>query len=481
VNYLDAVLIAQARGRGRAVRSARLRHRHIAERPMGLLLWQLGAEPFTAAAFALGFGPEQRGLVVPGEPRDRALAFRSLTAVAGPFNAWFEGRPLRDGTVRTGTPQVIVPNRGNLTLLRRLARRLAWLPLSGPTPADPALVRLGRHLWFLSEYSRTPGQQLIVALTDLLAEHWVTELSELEAQSLPALDAWIAPPAGLTGHEAATRAERIQIGPAPDAIDDTRVDPLIEAFNRQRSRQTAESIVRPLRGEIRAHYTALVDRGWPLLWRALERERAWPEAPGARRRWAADTAAFARHLEYTLRPGSRLRRRHTHVQAAITLRGWEDALQQQLAEEALDDPLRMAASLMGGDALSGTVIALDMTHREQGNVRTVLRPLMTLKTDEPCAMPPGKRLWWTEWPRGQPWEVRETTPHPDGGTRMVVCHGSGSRKVARPAVGAEIVLSIHKLVGGPWLRMPREVPWTHQAAPPTPTPRPVESRSERWE
>src|SRR5262249_52145570 len=190
------------------------RHRHIARRPLALVLWQLGAEPFTAAAVAWGLRPADRNLVVPGEPRDRELAFRALAEVGRAFNRWFEAG--HDEMA----PQVVLLNRGNLRLLGRLGRRLAYLPTDGARPADPELVRFGWHLKFLSDHARFPGQQLVLVLSDLLTSHWITELSELEAQNLAALDAAVDPPGGKSAHTAAFVAEQTEIGPAPTAKDD---------------------------------------------------------------------------------------------------------------------------------------------------------------------------------------------------------------------------------------------------------------------
>ena len=82
MSYLDAVLVARARSTGKAQRSATVRHLRLVPKPMAMVLWQLGAEPFTAAAFAWGCGLKDRHMVVAGEPRDRELAFRALTEVA---------------------------------------------------------------------------------------------------------------------------------------------------------------------------------------------------------------------------------------------------------------------------------------------------------------------------------------------------------------------------------------------------------------
>lgn len=103
MSYFNALLIAEARKHGRAQRSAQLRHRHLATRPLGMVLWQLGAEPLAAAAVAWGLGP--KGALARRArraARDRELAFRALATVARSFNTWFEGE-------RDEPPQVVIP------------------------------------------------------------------------------------------------------------------------------------------------------------------------------------------------------------------------------------------------------------------------------------------------------------------------------------------------------------------------------------
>lgn len=463
MNYVDAILVAEARKRGRAVRSARVRHVHLTRDPLGILLWQLGAEPFTAAAFAWGFGPQDRDMVVPGEPRNRELAFRALLGVAYEFNPWFETGEKPDGSRRSDLPQVVLPNRGNLTLLRRLGRRLAFLPTDGLNPADPELVQFGRHLSFLAEYARTPGQSLVVVLTDVLREHWATELSPMEAQNLPALDAWIEPGASKSGYEASLVAESLEIGPLPTGDDDETVEPLVRAFNKGRAGRTDEAAVRALRKPIEAHYERLVERGWPLLWRALDRERGLPEAQRVGRRWKQDAEALDWHLDWVVHKGGRLATRYTHKRAAFTLKKWEDAQSLLGAEHALDDPLRMIGSMLKNDAVAGTVVDFNGEHREKPGKRRVRRPLVTLETTHPCTMPPGKKLWWSEHPTGKPYELRSVEPAASGGSRLVLCLQTGSA-LPMPAKGAKAIFSVHSLQAPFFSKWPASAPWTHQKA-----------------
>lgn len=461
MSYLEAVLIAEARRTGRAQRTASRRHVRLAKRPLGIVLWQLGAEPFTAAAAAWGFGPKAWEMVVPGEPRDRTLAFRALTIFAKDFNSWLES-----GGGGTGEPQIVLPNQGTLRLFARLGRRLAFLPTDGDRPADPELVRFGRHLSFLGGHARMPGQQLVVVLTDLLSSHWVSELSPLEAQNLPALDAVIDPPSTMNAHEAAAIAEDHQIGPLPSAPDDEKLGELLTEFNRARARSTDADLVASLLPPIHAHYEALVRRGWPLLWRCLDRERVYTEAAHVERRWNDDVEALNRHLEWVVTRGGRYRTRQTSAQAAYTLRGWEEAERLLVAEQAIDDPLRMIPYLLANDAIRGTVAQVDLEHREIAKVKKVRRPLVTLQTEEPCVVGNGKKLFWTETPSGQPYEVVEVVAHGTGSRVVLKHHAPGD--VRRPTLGDTVILSVHNTNPPPPLMLPKKPPWTHGRPPPPP-------------
>ena len=70
-----------------------------------------------------------------------------------------------------------------------------------------------------------------MAATDLLRAHWQTGMSSYEAASLAALDAWIEPPTGVHGFDAAAEAEAIPVGPQPDHGEGETADRLVAAFN----------------------------------------------------------------------------------------------------------------------------------------------------------------------------------------------------------------------------------------------------------
>ena len=472
MNYLDLALAARSTTLGRGIRSRTVRHRRLVEKPIAVVLWQLGAEPFAASAIGWGDSHSKPKMAVAGEPRNRDLAFWSLLEFANWFNFTFEAYSFDRETLMRGkykftiarsAPQVLVANRATIELLGRLGRRLAYLPTDGPNPANPALVRLGRHLRFLWDRSSVPGQQLILSITDLMNEHWATAQSQVERQSLPALDAFVAPPPGIRGYDAAVAAELRPVGPLPDGDDEERLMPLVERFNTARAGNTDPAAVASLLDPIMAHYQPLLRRAWDLLWRCRAREALLPEARYVRRRWDSDLEAYTRHMDWLASHGLR-RTRQTPRQAVNTLRNLEEAGRLLEAEEACDDPLRMAAYVLSNKAVRGTVIAVDLSHREPGPKRMVCRPLVSLRSPDPCLMPAGRELWWTEQSDGKEFVVEEVTPGPHGGSDVVLKLMTSSATTLVPPIGSDACFSIHS-TGLRWLgTLPENDPWTHVAS-----------------
>jgi hypothetical protein len=471
MDHLEITLAARAHCGGRALRSAQYRHRHLEARPLAVTLFQLGAEPFTAAALGWGERPAQLHFRVAGDPRNRDLAFAPLLELAHWFNPRFEAPAEDRETFQRGdetmtrarsAPQVIVANSATAQLLARLGRRLAYLPITGPRPADPALIRLGRHLRFLASRAAYPGQQLLVALTELLNDHWMTSQSELERQSLAALDAFIEPPAGTHGFAAAAVAEDDSVGPIPAAEKDEELGPLVERFNAARAGRTDAAVVKPLLRPIEEHYRPMIRRAWELLWSCRDREARVAEARSVARRWKDDRDAYTAHIDWMKRGGLR-RTRHTPRQAAFLLRRLEEDQRLLEAEAACDDPLRMIPYLLQHKAVCGRIVAIDRSHRELATRRMVARPLVTLKSDDPCLIPLGRELWWSEQPGGREFVVHAIPPS-EGGCLVTLKLMTGSPDAELPEVGSNGCFSIHNTRPSPFTLLPQTDPWTHQPA-----------------
>jgi hypothetical protein len=371
---------------------------------------------------------------------------------------------------------VVVANTASAELLGRLGRRLAYLGNTGTSPADPDLVRLGRHLLFLRDHSAVAGQQLLVTMTELLKTHWATAQSAPERESLAALDAWIDPRPGSTGFEAAARAEALSAGPLAPGDTEEALQPLVERFNRQRSGRSDVETVRPLLAPLVEFYRPLVEAAWTLVWRCWARERELAEAHSVAGRWQIDRQAYTWHVDWLARCGLR-RTRPTARQAAATLHRLERAGERLEAEEACDDPLRLVPALLTHQAVRGRVVCIDRQHREPGKTRSVARPLVTIASAQLCRMVPGKKLWWTEEPDGREYLVRGVRALPEGGSEVTLALQT-SRPGRLPGVGTQTCFSVYSTGSGYVPPLPHEPPWTHTTAVPVTPPEDIEEVTE---
>jgi hypothetical protein len=181
-------------------------------------------------------------------------------------------------------------------------------------------------------------------------------------------------------------------------------------------------------------------------------------------------------MDWLARNGLR-RTRPTPRQAATALRNLEEAGRLVEAEEACDDPLRMAAYVLSNQAVRGTVVGIDPTHQEPGPKRMVRRPLVTLRSPDPSLIPVGRELWWTGQPDGKEFVVAAATPLPDGGAEILLKLMTSSGSTALPAPGSQACFSIHS-TGPRWLgTLPDEDPWTHKAAAPPAPAGPIEDHT----
>lgn len=476
MNPLGVAVAARSFRDGRAVRTAVFRHRRLAKSPIALVLWQLGGEPFAAAA--IGYGRRRRDFTptVAGDPVNRDLAFAALSRFADWFNPRFE-EALSASALPDSAPQIVVANQATVQMIGSLGRRLAYLPLDGPHPAPSQLVRLGQHFLFLARHSRAAGQQLIVPMTDLLGMHWATPQSCMERQSLSALNAYIESTGNPAGFFAAMAAEDT-VGPVPSGDDNKRLEPMVEEFNRRRNGRTDLTTVEALLAPIASHYGPLVFRTWELIWDCHARELQEPEAPSVQRRWIEDVSAHQRHMEWVNGYGHR-RTRQTPKQAAETLVLLENAKALLDAEEACDDPLKMVPYLLENKAVQGRVVSFDRDHREICMKNRMRRPLLTLRSPEPCLMPTGKKLWWSENPSGQTWEVYEVVHHTDGGATVTLKLTTSAGTAPVPHIGAQACFSIHTTKAG-WLpQLPDLEPWSHQPSEDQSEPESIEEIEEQ--
>ena len=468
MSVFDVMLPSFADDFGKAMPTALFCHRHVVAEPAMIVPFRIGGESFAVAALAMGFSQADFDPLVVPDPRNRALFFDRITPFAKRFDQWFMSfaSDRDEDEVAIAAPQLIVPNRASASLLASVGRRLAYIGAGG-YPVDPAVIATGRHLQFLKEHLRVAGQQLVLPLTDILATHWSTPQMAGEKLSLPALAAWVDPPAGVHGFDAALLAETGDgVGPIPPAFRDAQLFGLVETFAAATKAGDAATASAAEIG-IRAHWTPILRTAWGVCWEALAQIRTLPPAASTTQRWRQDCVAYTRHADWQQKVGRR-RVRPTARQAAETHGQLETAQNQLTAQEAIDDPLRMAPYVLRDEAIIGTVVAIDPDHVERSQKGQRRKyPLVTIETPDPCGVSVGKQLWWTGEPnKDRPWIVREVLQPSRGSQHWRITlrrMNAATNRTPLPKNCGSATFSVHNL-DDYQARYPAEadVPWTHR-------------------
>jgi hypothetical protein len=473
---------------GRAEPLSRMRHRHLADRPLVVVPLNLAGE--AAAPLAVMIGTERRDptlLAVP-QPRNRDLRFSFFTHLARIVLSYVEERQAETETlpatknseereVYADAPQVIVPNRVGLSYLGLLGRSTRFQRTDGPYPVDGSVPLLGRWLTFLAERAEYPGSAMLQALTNLLTAQWATGQSPVEDANLAALLGWIDPPGGMTGRQAAMAAEDpLQCppaGPATDpGFDRDVLGPAIDRYEQAAGSGNPDAVQRAVAALTGALETQLRPT-WDLTWRGIDLLRALPEAPSADARWRTDRLRFTAYTEQLAEDGRPQPRRDHAVAAAARLHRLERAQADYDAQRALEDPFVMAELRTTGEAFGGTVVAVEPTRTVPGESgRSRLRPRFTVRTNDPVRIEPGSQVVRPERPkdRARVCEVAQVDGTDDLLVVLEVTSGMGT--AAKPR--AEAVPQISDRVAythNPGWSSPREfpsvelTPWTHGGPP----------------
>ncbi|MFI1971759.1 hypothetical protein BLA24_20000 [Streptomyces cinnamoneus] len=493
---------------GRARPLATVRHRHLAARPVVFVPLTTAGE--TGAPLGAMVGTDRRAprlLVVP-QPRDRDLRSAFLAELAEvmlplveEFGDVVEPELRKETDPETGekvtvevelcadAPQLLVPGAAGVEYVRLLGRsmrfrRTAEQEPEAPHPAPPRVPLLGRWLTHFGERARVPGSSLLLAMTQLLGRHWATGQSVLEDQHLGALLAWIDPPAGLSAPEAALRAELARhpdgqlvhppAGPATDpAFDNALLAPALARH---------DAGVPGAGEEIRSLLEAQLRPTWDAVWQGVDLLRALPEGAHVAERWKRDRWSYTAHRDRVRAGEPPQPRRDDAVTAARKLAAREGAQAQLDAQEALDDPLVMAARRLAGEAFAGEVTAVVMEYSQAKVPRP--RPLVTVRTEDAPHLSEGVKLH-RALPdgRSQPAEFVGPAESGPGGAGLTVRLTGGMGRGREPDPGTVPepgdrvcwTLFEHAPRGGPELPGPERTPWTHGGPPAAPddTPDPV--------
>ncbi|MFC5955618.1 hypothetical protein ACFP51_14335 [Streptomyces pratens] len=498
---------------GRAQPAATVRHRHLSRRPLVFVPLTTAGEAGAPLGALVGTDRDAPRLLAVPQPRDRDLRFAFLAELADVVLPYIDGcAEAVEAAERSETdpetgkrikvevelcadaPQLIVPSRAGVELVRLLGRstrfrRTAEQDPEAPFPAPPRVPLLGRWLTHFGERARVPGSSLLPAMTDLLGRHWATGQSTLEDQHLGALLAWIDPPAGRSGSEAAREAELARdadgqlrcppAGPATDpAFDNKLLAPAIERYDRARTALAAAQdgleaderlgALAAAEREIRALVESRTRPTWDAVWRGLDLLRSLPEGARVEERWTRDRWSFTGHRDRVLAGEPPQPRRDDAVTAANKLATREREQARLEAQEALDDPLVMAGRRLSGEAFAGEVTDVVMAYSE--SKRPSPRPLVTVRTDDRPHLGGRARVYRSLG--GKPQAAEFVAAEEDGALlilRIMDKMGRGKEPEAGsvPEKGDRLCFTLfeHEPRGGAKLPDPEETPWTHGGPP----------------
>ncbi|WP_165845370.1 hypothetical protein [Streptacidiphilus pinicola] len=482
---------------------ATVRHRHVSERPFALVPLAAAGETGAPLAMLLGSDREHPRLLTVPQPLDRDLRFAFLARLGDellPYLESFGGdvelleRNVKDPESGEKTvevrelcadaPQLIVPNPGGVELLGLFGRstrfrRTAEDPDPGPYPAPARVPLLGRWLTHLSERANVPGSSMLLPLTSTLARHWATGQSSLEDAHLGALLAWIAPPEGSRGEQAASRAEngrdeRGQLlvppaGPATDPdFDSLLLAPAVTRYDAARSAQD-EPLTRARAEEIEALLRSVLLPVWHQVWQGIDLLRELPPAAHVVERWEGDRWSYTGHRD---RVAAGEPPQPLHDDAVTAARKLAQREREQVRvdlEEALDDPLAMAEHRLAGQAFAGEVVEVQPDYDTSGRSPKP-RPLVTVRTEDRPHLDPGGEVHRAGGPSTQRAELAWLDAEA-GLLTLRLLSGMGRKKEPEPGSvpeqGEQVCFTLFELSArqSAPLPDPEDTPWTHGGPP----------------
>jgi hypothetical protein len=486
MSTMKALARLRAARTGHAQPAATVRHRHLSDRPLVFVPYALAGEAFAPLAALVGTDPQAPELLIVPQPRDRTLRFGFVSALAEivlPYVTGFEAdtetiepkRKDQEAYERAlDAPQILVPSHGGVDYLRLLGRSTRFRKTEGEYAVPAPVPLLGRWSTYLAERTRTPGSSMVLAMTDLLTQTWTTGQSAVEDGTLATLFAWIDPPAGRTGAEAAAAADREPgAGPATEPEFDEKLAPLVAAYDKAvkdedpESREKAERILADI---LRAELLPT----WRRMWRGLDLLRELPAGASVAGRWESDRNSYTFFTTAQAEPDSRPQPRVPQaVAAAAQLNSRERAADRLLVEEVRDDPLLMAEVRLGGEAFRGPVVTVeaDRMVTEPGKKQARPRPLMVIRTEDEPLILPGSTVSCVERP-----DARARLVSVDGDTvTLELTGGMGGAKKPKegsvPEPGEVLCWTSlsAEFRGGPSWPEVEDTPWTHGGPPVDPT------------
>lgn len=471
MSTLTALARAQAYADGRAAPIATVRHVHLHDRPLVVIPLAMAGEANAPLAAMTGTSPSDPRLLLVAQPRNRDQRFAfaaELAAILVSYVDSFAGvaEPVavdrgRDVRFRfLDAPQLWVPNTGGVDFLKLFGRSTRFRQTEGEYAVSPSVPLLGRWLTFFANSAEVPGSSLLLNAVQALTLHWATGQSSTEDAQLATQLAWIDPPPGLSGAEAARAAESAPAaGPATDPDFDNRVlAPLMSAD---------EPDIKTLTEVLRAQLLPT----WQQMWRTLDLLRTLPVGARVGSRWDGDRDAYSAFVQHLADGGPPQPRRDGAVAAAARLHRLENAATRYAVQRAFDDPLVMAEHRLAGNAFAGTVTLAKADRVDDSGKRPVLRPRIMVNTTEPVRVAAGTSLTSPARPAQKAKVISVSSTAAGTDVLLELSGGMGRRLVAEPgsvpSVGERLLLTTLSEAFRPGGAFPEsaDTPWTHGGPP----------------
>ncbi|GAB3124570.1 hypothetical protein GCM10027160_46080 [Streptomyces calidiresistens] len=499
MSLLTTVAALRAAETGTAQPLTTVRHAHIDDHPVVLIPLTLAGEACAPLAAMVGTDRDRPVLLTVPQPRDRTLRFRfaeELADILLPLidgcrtesETYEAGRPKEERTRWTRAPQILVPNPGGIEFIRLLGRSTRLRRTDGPHAVAPTVPLLGNWLTWFADRTDFPGSGLLLAMTRLLTDHWATGWSPGENAHLPSLLAWIDPPPGRTGAEAALLAEdpaeHPPAGPTTDPVFDRTLHELTAARDAAPDDRARAAVDRTIADELRSQLAPT----WELMWRGIDLLRALPPAARVPGRRAVDRTVFTHYTTYLEEDGRPRARRDHAASAARRLAQLEDAVARYESERAFDDPLVMARYELTGEAFTGTVVDRDPDRMVENGRAGLFRPALTVRVDTRPLLAVGTTVRCAGRD-GLKAEILDRREAAGAGWEIDLQLTGGLGRVRKPPAPEGVIPDLGEelcwtTLGGYMTPAPlpaeEDTPWTH-GGPPQPYEPTPDDAEESWE
>lgn len=466
-----------------AVPKTEYRHHHLAANPLVIVPLAMAGEAGAPLAAIVGQSRRAPILLVVTQPRDRVQRFTFAAELSAIVMDYIDScRRSRHGSSSRGqdsrshytnAPQILVPNTGGIKFLRFLGRACRFRETRGDYPVPEGVPELGRWLTFFTDRADQAGSAMLMAVTDLLSEHWATGQSDLEDHNLASQMAWIAPPDGQAVAQAMLDAENPIICPPAGPSTSPEFDHIFLAPALQHNDAARASgdhaALAAATTELRDLINDQIKPTWRMMWDATALLQGVPEAPRTAARFNGDCVAFTAFSEYQESDSARPQpTKDRATRAAQRLNHHERALENFEADIAFDDRFIFADRRSAGEAFAGDVesVQADRVVMSAKNKR-VLRPLVTIRTLDPVRLPDGTTLISPSMPAGHKAVIISTEQDGEESVLTVeVTGGMGTPSKPKPDAVPTLDGRVAYLPDPGWRRAPvfpnsEHTPWTH--------------------